>query len=486
VTIGPESGEELRNLYESSRLPAVFLDGGCRVRSFSSEFGRLFNLGDRDRWRMFWEAAPEFRPELGWAQRLETAMTTGLRCEAPLELIRTGQTFLVAATGYRTNAGKLDGAVLTFTDVTEVKLARRDHSQLAAIVHSSDEAIVSLDLEGIVQSWNPGAERLFGWSGEEILGRPVSVLVPPEKAAEQADILLRLRRGDRVPSTDTLRLRKDGSVLEVAVTLSPIVGIAGSVVGSALVARDIAERKRAQRDLEERVRERSAELVEINQQLEAFVYSIAHDLRAPLRTMSSFAELLLEEFGATLDPVARDYSERIARGAENMDRLLIDLLSYGRVARAQLELKPVPLDEAWQFALTQHEDQIRTSAARIRASEALPKVLAHEATLGQMLAHLLGNALKFTAAGAAPDVTVSVERRGERVRVWIADQGIGIPSQYHDRIFKMFERLRPREYGGTGVGLAIVQKGAERMGGTAGVESEEGRGSRFWLELVPA
>lgn len=289
-------------MYESARLAAVFLDAGLRIRSFSPEFGRIFSLRDRDRSRPIWEAVPDFVPEQGWAARLDAAARTGLRGEAPLELMRSGQTFLVAVTGYRTNAGALDGAVLTLTDVTEIKRAKRDHSQLTAIVHCSEDAIVGLDPEGLVLTWNPAAERLLGWTGEEILGREASVLVPDERRAEHDQLLGRMRQGERAEPLETVLRHKDGRALPVILLLSPVSGLAGAVVGVSMIVRP------SQNVLDEKL------------------YTIAHDLRGPLRSIGSFAELLLYEKGDALDPVAKDYAERIARGAQKMDLLLSDLV----------------------------------------------------------------------------------------------------------------------------------------------------------------
>jgi signal transduction histidine kinase len=239
-------------------------------------------------------------------------------------------------------------------------------------------------------------------------------------------------------------------------------------------------------ELEERVRERTAELKEINAHLEDLVYAIAHDLRAPLRSMQGFATLLLDRYASRLDERAQGYARRIVSSAEAMDRLVLALLSYGRVARADMALAAVDVESVWEAALAQHEQTIQEKQARVEAALPLPRVQAHEATLGQALANLLSNALKFVDPGVAPRVRLRAEERAERVRLWVEDNGIGIAPEHHERVFRVFEQLDGRAYGGTGIGLSIVRKGVERMGGRAGVESEVGRGSRFWVELPKA
>jgi PAS domain S-box-containing protein len=301
VATATQIGEELRNVCENSRLAVAFVDAGLRLRAFSPEFARVFDLRDRDRWRPLWDAVSELIPEQGWSERLDAAIRTGIRCEGPLEVPRLGQTFLLTVTGYRTGAGALDGAVLALSDVTELRRARRDRSQLTAVVATSPDAIVGLDPDGLVLSWNPAAERLFGWTGEEVLGRDISVLVPEERKAESDEALLRLRRGERPESARTQRRHKDGRIVSVAVEFAPANGVGGKIEGSTMIARETAEG------------------------LEARLYGTAHDLRGPVRSIGSFAELLLFEFGATLDPVAKDYVERIARAAQKMDQLVTGL-----------------------------------------------------------------------------------------------------------------------------------------------------------------
>jgi PAS domain S-box-containing protein len=396
--------------------------------------------------------------------------------------------------------GHGNGAINVFEDITERKRAEDASQRLAAIVESSEDAIVTKDLNGIITSWNRGAEHLFGYTPEEVIGNPITMLIPRERQDEEQEIIGRVRRGERVEHYETVRQRKDGSRVDISLTVSPLKNVQQKIVGASKIARDITRRKRAEEalqyaneqlsraneDLEKRVAERTAELTETNGQLEAFVYSIAHDLRAPLRSMQAFSSLLLDDYASHLDDTAQHYARRILRAAESMDTLLLDLLAYGRVARSQIELTPANVKAAWNAATTQNDHTIREKNARVEALLPLPPVCAHEATLVQILANLLGNALKFVPPDVTPRVTLRAETRHDFVRLWVEDNGIGIAPDYHERIFRVFERLNGKEYAGTGIGLSIVRKGVERMGGRAGVESVPGQGSRFWVELLKA
>ncbi len=236
-------------------------------------------------------------------------------------------------------------------------------------------------------------------------------------------------------------------------------------------------------NLEQTVAERTQELRATNEQLEAFVYSIAHDLRAPLRSMIGCSQLLIDDYAAALAETAQNLLKRIQASGGFMDNLLLDLLAYGRTARSEMALEPVKMRTAWDTALFQNAAQIEQLGANIETIEPLGTVLAHEATLGQCLSNLLSNALKFVAPGVQPVVRCRAEEREDYVRVWVEDNGIGIPARHHERIFRVFERLNGGQYPGTGIGLSIVHKGVERMGGRVGVNSDSGQGSRFWIEL---
>ena len=237
------------------------------------------------------------------------------------------------------------------------------------------------------------------------------------------------------------------------------------------------------RQLDQTIEKRTAELRETIQQLETFSYSIVHDMRAPLRSMRSFAGFLQQRYTDKLDPPGRDYVRRIMDSAGRMDALITDVLSYSRVSRAVADLAPVDLDQLVPDVIEQYPN-LHELAGAIQLERPLPKVLGNTSLLTQIFSNLLGNAIKFVPHGRAPQVTVRAETNHKFVRVWVEDNGIGIPPEHRERIFGLFQRLqRPEQYAGTGVGLAIVRRAAERMGGATGVESVINNGSRFWIDL---
>jgi len=232
------------------------------------------------------------------------------------------------------------------------------------------------------------------------------------------------------------------------------------------------------------VAERTTELRAMNAELEAFSYSVAHDLRAPLHSLQSFAQILLEDYSDRLDAEDRGYAQRIVTAARRLDALTHDLLTYSHFGRAAMVLEPVNLEEVVEEVLTELKAEIRTKAAHVSVDKPLPPVLGHSTTLVQVVSNLLMNGLKFVAPGIRPHVQIWTTERDEWVRPRIRDNGIGIAAEDHERIFAIFERLHGVDaYLGTGIGLAIVRKSMERMRGHVGVESALEQGSSFWVEL---
>jgi PAS domain S-box-containing protein len=502
---------------------------------------------------------------------------------------------------------------------------------LVAIVENSDDAIISKDLNGIIASWNRGAERIFGYSREEVIGRPVSILIPADHANEEPKILDLIRRGERVEHYETVRQRKDGSLVDISLTVSPIKDADGRVTGASKIARDITERRRAERTLrqsEERYRvtlssigdaviscdkegrvafansvagkltgwgpqqalgvplekvfqiineftrqpvenpvarviregvvvglanhtiliskdgkecpiddsaapirdpngdlagvvlvfrdatkqrtaeralrqlaqeqkeharkletevaERTAHLQQTITDLEAFSFTISHDLRSPLRAMQGFAQALLTEYADKLDAQGRDYLERIGNSAVRLDRLILEVLTYDRLGRGELALKPVDLDQLIEEVIDSYPS-IRISQAEVTVEHPLHSVLGSHSFLIQCVSNLLENAVKFVPAGSKAKVRIWTSEGGSKTRLYIEDNGIGIPLDSFSKIFEPFQRAHPHAgYEGTGMGLAIVRKAMQRMGGTVGVQSHDGQGSAFWLELPTA
>ncbi len=409
-----------------------------------------------------------------------------------------GEEFPVEASLSQVQLGNERLFTVILRDVTERVKAEERLGRLAAIVENSRDAIVSKTPEGIVTSWNRGAEALFGYSAAEMIGCSIRKIIPPEEDGEEDLILLRLRAGDSV-HRETVRLKKNGQRMPVSITCSPIKDAEGRIIGGAKIARDITEQKEtdeklrdAQRrllihaaDLEATVAERTAKLRETVNDLQSFSYSIAHDMRAPLRAMGMFAQLLADEIAAgALSPATMDYCGRIIVGANRLDNLINDALNYTKAALREMPLQPVDLAKLVR-GLVDTYPNLHAPRAEIRIDNDLPTVLGNESLLTQCFSNLLGNAVKFVAPGVRPHAWVRSEAGDNNVRIWVEDNGIGIPKHAHPRLFSMFQKLDNR-YEGTGIGLAIVRKVVERMGGKVGVESEPDLGSRFWVELKAA
>jgi PAS domain S-box-containing protein len=369
---------------------------------------------------------------------------------------------------------------------------------LATIVESSDDAIISKNLDAIITSWNRAAELMFGYRAEEAIGQPIYIVIPPELMEEEANILRRIRRGERVEHFQTVRLRKGGTRIYVSLTISPVRDRRGRIIGASKIARDITERKRIEeelakakeglehhaRNLEATVAERTASLQETIFQLESFSYSITHDMRGPLRAISGYAHVLQEDHSERLDERARDLVARMGAAATRLDRLIQDVLTYSRIAREEMPMETVSLRALIEDIVAQYPE-VQQHSKNIEIACGDERVRANPAALTQCISNLLGNAVKFVAPGQTPRVRVFCEERGENARLWVEDNGIGISAEQQKQIFGVFHRLHgPSEYPGTGIGLAIVKRSVERMNGNVGVESDPGRGSRFWIELA--
>jgi two-component system, sensor histidine kinase and response regulator len=248
--------------------------------------------------------------------------------------------------------------------------------------------------------------------------------------------------------------------------------------------RELQARAEALRDLNNDLEIRAQQLGAVNRELESFCYTIAHDLRAPLRAMEGLTTLLLEDYSEKLDETAREYGHRIRNAASRMDQMIQELLAYSRLTFVEFQPQPIRLSRAIKDAVAQVNWDLEQRKASIKIKRSNYQVLGHYAMLVQVITNLISNGAKFIAEGVLPEIRIRDEKIESHVRIWVEDNGIGIAPEHQDRIFRIFERLHGREhYAGTGIGLAIVEKAVARMKGKVGVESEPGKGSRFWIEL---
>jgi PAS domain S-box-containing protein len=381
-------------------------------------------------------------------------------------------------------AGKVVGGINMLVDVTARRAAGAAEALLAAIVQSSDDAIISKSLDGIITSWNKSAERLFGHTAEEAVGRSISILFPPDRLEEEPKIIERLKRGERVDHFETIRVRKDGTQLEISLTISPLKDASGRVVGASKVARDITELKRARAALREA--KEAAEAA--NKAKDRFLAALSHELRTPLNPVLMTVAAM--DMNPELAPAFREDVAMIRRNVELEVKLIDDLLDLSRVVAGKLTLNlaTVDVNDAVGQACATCRQFIFEKAIGLQCNlpDVSPQVKADPARLQQVLWNLLRNAAKFTPERGKIHVSVSTID-GERVRIEVRDTGIGIAPDVLPRIFDAFEqgdKSITRQFGGMGLGLAISKALTEMHHGTIRAESG-GRdmGSTFTLEL---
>jgi PAS domain S-box-containing protein len=350
---------------------------------------------------------------------------------------------------------------------------------LSAIVDSSDDAIVSKDLTGIITSWNRSAERLLGYTAAEAVGKSIAIIIPPDRLEEEPKILERLKRGERVDHFETIRMKKDGTKLNISLTISPVKDSRGRIVGASKVARDITEKVLQ----DEALKAANAALTRANADLQQFAYSASHDLQEPLRMVAAYSELLQQRFGGQLGEVGGEYIRHTVAGAMRMDALLRNLRTFALVSTSEYNpTEDVDANHVLKNVLTNLEIAISESGAEI-FSAPLPRVRIYEFQLEQVFQNLIGNAITYRSSDP-PRIKVAAVRQSGEWLFSVQDNGIGIAPEFKEQIFGMFKRLHSAaEYRGTGMGLAICQRIIERAGGRIWLESEPGRGSTFYFTL---
>jgi PAS domain S-box-containing protein len=376
-----------------------------------------------------------------------------------------------------------EGGVLvssTIRDVTERRKAEDQRFQLAAIVDSSDDAIIGKSLDGVILSWNRGAERLFGYAASEAVGKPITMLLPPGRVGEEPAIIARIQRGERVESFETVRRRKNGTDLDVSVTISAIHDSRGNVIGASKLARDISERKRAEEALA-----RAKEAAEAaSHELESFSYSVAHDLRAPLRGIDGFSQVLLEDYADKLDSEGQRYLGRVRESAQHMAQLIESLLSLARVTRDDIRRELVDLSKLAQLTVARMTAAEPERQMEIVIAEGLT-VEGDARLVGLVLENLFSNAWKFTRKQPVGQVELGRQGGGREVVFFVRDNGAGFDMTFASKLFGVFQRLHaPSEFEGTGIGLATVQRILTRHGGRIWAEGKVGQGATFFFTFA--
>ncbi|MCA9170354.1 MAG: PAS domain S-box protein, partial [Planctomycetales bacterium] len=366
-------------------------------------------------------------------------------------------------------------------DVTARKYAQESTARLAAIVESSHDAILTESLDGVIQSWNRGAERMYGYLAHDVVGRNVAIIVPPDLRDEKRKVLEMAGGGQTIQTLETQRRCMDGRIIDVAISASPLLDHDQNVVGVSVIARDITQRKKSERILAQY----AADLERSNRELEQFAYVASHDLKEPLRMVGSYTSLLAEEFSGKLGPDADRYITYASDAARRMSVLIDDLLDFSRVGRTDAPFELVKLADVCNQVVGDLQVRIEELGAVIEIMPGLPLIRGSATRLRQLFQNLLSNALKFRHPQRPPQIRISAEL-ADQWEVRVTDNGIGIDKEFYERIFQLFQRLHTiNEYPGTGIGLAVCKKIIEQHGGSIRVESEPGTSSCFIISLPP-
>jgi PAS domain S-box-containing protein len=358
-------------------------------------------------------------------------------------------------------------------DLIERKRSEETRSQLSAIVEASRDAIYAYDLNGIVQTWNPAAEELYGFHADQIIGHSSDSIVPPDRQTELREIFAAAGNTANVlRNLETIRMRRDGTVFPALLTISPILGPTGKTVGLSVIARDVTEQKRAENELRR-----------ANEDLAQFAFSASHDLQEPLRTIHIYSELLSESLGELVQGQPEEYLGYLQNAATRMENLVRDLLTYTQITRVDAPLEETDANATLAEALANLGGSIAESGAAITC-DPLPTVRIHGTHLRQLFQNLIGNSLKYRSEDRPSAVHVCARREAGTWIFTVRDNGIGVQAEYKKQIFGLFTRLHAASHSsGTGIGLALCQRIVERIGGRIWVDSEFGQGSDFHFTL---
>ncbi|HTK83857.1 MAG TPA: PAS domain S-box protein [Patescibacteria group bacterium] len=376
----------------------------------------------------------------------------------------------------------------TIAPVTEPPITRLSQptAYLAAIVDSSDDAIISKNLNGIITSWNRAAQRIFGYTADEAVGQSILMIIPPERQAEEADIIARLKAGQRVDHFETVRVAKDGRRVNLSVTISPIRDDRGVIIGASKVARDIT----AQKEAEERLLAYTRELERSNQELDDFAYIASHDLKEPLRGLHNHATFLIEDYQGVMDEDGVRRLKRLSELTQRMEVLINDLLYFSRLGRADLAFQETDLNTVVADIGHLMEGYLRERNARIEVPKPLPVITCDRTRITEAFRNLITNAAKYNDK-AERVIEIGFLEHAQRPEgpeqnvFYVRDNGVGIDPKFHKDIFRIFRRLKQPagEEAGTGVGLTFVKKIVERHGGRIWVDSVPGDGTTFYFTL---
>ena len=483
-----ESEGRYRTLFDLGPVAVYSIDAAGVIQNFNHRavelWGRTPALKDSD--ERFCGSFKLFRPDGSFMPHVNSPMAevvTGKITE-----VHDGEvvierpdgsrvTVIVNIRALKNDHGEITGAINCFVDISERKQAEKEFARLAAIVKYSDDAIISKDLHSIVTSWNEGAERLFGYTAKEAIGQSITMIISHERLHEETEILARIKRGERVDHFETIRVRKDGSPVEISMSSSPIMNTKGVVIGASKIARNNTEQRRAEMALKDADRQKNE-----------FMATLAHELRNPLAPIKSAAQIL--RMLNSDNPIIHRAQRIIERQANHLAKLVDDLLDISRIQQGKFQLhkEHIDLGKAVSRAVETCEQliQIQNHSISVDIQSSPPlHINADPTRVDQILVNLITNAAKYTRSQGSIRITAALEKGMAVIRV--RDNGVGIEPEMLKSIFDVFTQVEQsieRSQGGLGLGLKLVKDLVEMHGGSVEATSEGlNKGSEFIVRL---
>jgi len=420
--------------------------------------------------------------------------------------VTTGEAKIIGTAGREVQAKRKDGSIFPMDlavsafqlagirhfsgiirDITTRKQFEERNALLAAVVASSDDAIISKTLEGMITSWNESAERLFGYSAGEAMGQNINLIIPPEKMEEAQHIIEQLSQGTQIQHFETERLNKNREYIPIALTISPIRNTMGDIIGASKILRDITEQKKTEAKLllYTNALERS------NQELDDFAYIASHDLKEPLRGLFNNAKFLEEDYSDKLDAKGIGRLQRLGYLCQRMEQLINDLMYFSRLGRQELAIVPTELNGVIDDIASMMEITLKEQNAIITVPRLLPEIICDKTRVTEIFRNLITNAVKYNDREKkmieVGYIDEMITRSGVEKRVfYVRDNGIGIEEEFYEDIFRIFKRLNEEDDNkkGTGVGLTFVRKIVDRHGGRIWLESKPGEGTTFYFTII--
>jgi len=485
VDLLAEANSDLDNVLKSAEIGMLFLDGKMRIKFFTPAITRVLQLIPSDTGRTISDMSMNF---IDYKLTSDAMAVAGGGNNIEREVQHAdGSYYLMRVMPYLTQKGQTDGVVITFSDVTRIKLAEKEARRLATVLTDSNDAVLLFDPEGKFLAWNHGAQNVYGWSEAEALQLTIYGMTPSNRIDELSNLIQRMMAGETVSSFETQRKTKDGRVLDIWLTLTAVWDEAKTKVEAlSTTERDITELKRAEEEIKRLNADlltRNKDLEFSNKELESFIYSVSHDLRAPLRHMSGFADLLMKGLADKLDEKEKRYISLIRAGAEKMSRLIDDLLNLSRISRQDIKRREINMSAMAAAIVDELREAHPGRSVEVKIQEGVT-AFADRGLIEVVLSNLIGNAWKFTAKAEQSRIEIGTLDQEGKIIYYIRDNGVGFDPQYTGRMFWPFHRLHSEaEFEGTGIGLAIVDRIIRRHGGKVWAEGEKEKGATIYFSL---